>query len=283
MAKRPEETLALPAFIMKKMWRRFIDHKIAYAGGQLAYFFILSIFPFLIFFNAVVASLDIPPSSVITFLDPFFPEQIVSLIAGYIEHISSGSSVTLLSFGIVLALFSASKSVRSLIYSFDLAYGIKKPRNFFVNTLFSMLYIFLFAVLLVVCIIIVALGNDFITKTLSEIVIPFAFLDLISFLKWILMSAVLFCILSLVYKFIPSVPVRFLDTVPGTLFSLAAFLVLTSLFSFYVNVLMSSLSLYGSLSAIILLMFWMYFAGIIIVLGAELNKLISDIKRIRSA
>ena len=60
MAKRPEETLALPAFITKKMWRRFIDHKIAYTGGQLAYFFILSIFPFLIFFNAVVASLDIP-------------------------------------------------------------------------------------------------------------------------------------------------------------------------------------------------------------------------------
>ena len=283
MAKRPEETLALPAFITKKMWRRFIDHKIAYAGGQLAYFFILSIFPFLIFFNAVVASLDIPPNSVITFLDPFFPEQIVSLIASYIEYISTGSSVTLLSFGIVLALFSASKSVRSLINSFDLAYGIKKPRNFFINTLFSMLYIFLFAVLLVVCIIIVALGNDFITETLSEIVIPFAFLDLISFLKWILMSTVLFCILSLVYKFIPSVPVRFSDTVPGTLFSLAAFLVLTSLFSFYVNVLMSSISLYGSLSAIILLMFWMYFAGIIIVMGAELNKLISDIKRIRNA
>ncbi|MBR3848300.1 MAG: YihY/virulence factor BrkB family protein [Oscillospiraceae bacterium] len=283
MAKRPEETLALPAFITKKMWRRFIDHKIAYTGGQLAYFFILSIFPFLIFFNAVVASLDIPPNSVISFLDPIFPEQIVSLIASYIEYISSKSSVTLLSFGIVLALFSASKSVRSLIYSFDLAYGIKKPRNFFVNTLFSMLYIFLFAVLLVLCIIIVALGNDFITETLSEIVVPFDFLDLISFLKWILMSAVLFCILSLVYKFIPSVRVKFLDTIPGTLFSLAAFLVLTSLFSFYVNVLMSSISLYGSLSAIILLMFWMYFAGIILVMGAELNKLISDIKRIRSA
>lgn len=283
MAKRPEETLALPAFITKKMWRRFIDHKIAYTGGQLAYFFILSIFPFLIFFNAVVASLDIPPNSVISFLDPFFPEQIVSLIASYIEYISSKSSVTLLSFGIIIALFSASKSVRSLIYSFDLAYGIKKPRNFFVNTLFSMLYIFLFAVLLVVCIIIVALGNDFITETLSEIVIPFAFLDLISFLRWILMSAVLFCILSLVYKFIPSVPVRFSDTIPGTLFSLAAFLVLTSLFSFYVNVLMSSISLYGSLSAVILLMFWLYFAGIIIVMGAELNKLISDIKRIRNA
>jgi len=282
MAKRTEETLALPAFITKKLWRRFLDHQIAYTGGQLAYFFILSIFPFFIFFNAVVASLDIPPSAAITFFEPFFPEQIVSLIASYIEYISSGSTVTLLSFGIILALFSASKSVRSLIHAFDLAYGVKKPRNFLVNTLFSMLYIFLFAILFVACIIIVALGNDFITETLSGIVIPFAFLDLISFLRWILMSAVLFCVLSLVYKFIPSVHVRFSDTIPGTIFSMVAFLVLTSLFSFYVNNLMSSLSLYGSLSAIILLMFWLYFAGIIILLGAELNKIVSDIKRIRN-
>ena len=97
------------------------------------------------------------------------------------------------------------------------------------------------------------------------------------------MSAVLFIILSLVYKFVPSVKVRFCDTIPGTLFSIVAFLLLTGLFSFYVNNLMSSLSLYGSLSAIILLMFWLYFAGIIIVMGAELNKIVSDIKRIRSA
>lgn len=278
-----EESLSLPFFITKKLWRRFIDHKIAYTGGQLAYFFILSIFPFLIFFNAVIASLDIPQETAISFFKPLFPVQIVSLITSYIEYIGNESSVTLLSFGIVIALFSASKSVRSLINAFDMAYGIKKPRKFVVNTLFSMLYILIFAVLLALCIIIVALGNDFISTVLADIPIVFAFLDIIAFFRWILMSAILFIILSLVYKFVPSVKVRFRDTIPGTLFSIVAFLLLTGLFSFYVNNLMSSLSLYGSLSAIILLMFWLYFAGIIIVMGAELNKIISDIKRIRSA
>ncbi len=278
-----EESLSLPFFIIKKLWRRFIDHKIAYTGGQLAYFFILPIFPFLIFFNAVIASLDIPQETAISFFKPLFPVQIVSLITSYIEYIGRESSVTLLSFGIVIALFSASKSVRSLINAFDMAYGIKKPRKFVINTLFSMLYILIFAVLLALCIIIVALGNNFISTALADIPIVFAFLDIIAFFRWILMSAILFIILSLVYKFVPSVKVRFCDTIPGTLFSIVAFLLLTGGFSFYVNNIMSSLSLYGSLSAIILLMFWLYFAGIIIVMGAELNKIVSDIKRIRNA
>lgn len=268
-------------FVTRKLKERFFDHNIGYAGGQLAYFFILSIFPFLIFINSIIASLDIPSSSAIAFLKPFLPEQIVSLIATYIEYISSASSIPLISFGIILAIFSASRSVRSLIYAFDLAYGVKKRRHFLINTLFSMLYLFLFAIVLVICIVIVSFGSSFVEGLLANMVLPFNFIDFFSFWQWITMSAILFLILSAVYKFLPSVKIRYRDTLPGTLFSLIGFLILTAAFSFYVNNLISSLSLYGSLSTVILLMLWFYFAGIIIMLGAELNKIISDIKRVR--
>ncbi len=279
MLSRIKSRFSMPIFVINKLWHRFIDHKIGYTGGQLAYFFILSIFPFLIFINAVIASLDIPSDAAISFLRPFFPEQIVSLIASYIEYISSESGISLLSFGIILALFSASKSVRSLATAFNLAYGVRQTRNFFLRTLFSMLYILLFALVFVACIILVAFGNSFITRILSHTVLPFAFIDLLSFWRWITMAGILFVILSVVYKFLPETHIRFSETLPGTVFSLFGFLLLTSIFSFYVNNLMSSISLYGSLSAIILLMLWLYFAGIILVLGAELNKIISDIKK----
>ena len=272
---------ALPIFIAKNLWKRFFDHKIAYTGGQLAYFFILSVFPFLIFINGLIASLNIPVSVAISFLEPFFPEQIVSLIANYIEYINRESTVTLLSFGVLLAIFSASKSVRSLIHAFDLAYGVKNPRRFLFNILFSMLYIFLFALISVACIVIVALGNNFFSKLVSGFARPLHLICALAFLRWSVIAAVFFLVLSLIYKFIPSARVSFRETLPGTAFSIIAFLLLTFLFSFYVNNIMSPSSLYGSLSAIILLMLWMYFTGIIIVLGAELNKTVSDAKRNR--
>ncbi len=278
MLARIKSRLSMPTFVINKLWQRFIDHKIAYTGGQLAYFFILSIFPFLIFTNAIIASLDIPSDAAISFFRPLFPEQIVSLIASYIEYISSESGISLLSFGIFLALFSASKSVRSLVAAFNLAYGVRETRNFFVRTLFSMLYIVIFALVFVACIVLIALGNNFVTVFLSNLSLSFAFIDVLSFWRWITMSGILFLILSIVYKFLPGAHIRFSQALPGSLFSMFGFLLLTSLFSFYVNNIMSSISLYGSLSAIILMMLWLYFAGIILVLGAEFNKVLSDIK-----
>ncbi len=281
MKERFKKAADVSLFVFKELKDRFLSHNIGYAGGTLAYFFILSIFPFLIFINSIIASLDIPSSSAISFLRPFLPEQIVSLIATYIEYISQNSSIPILSFGIILAIFSASRSVRSLIYAFDLAYGVKNRRSILRNTLFSMLYLFIFAIMLVVCIAIVAFGSSFVEGLIAKLTLPFNIIDLFSFWQWITMSAILFLILSAVYKFLPSVKVRFRDTIPGTLFSLIGFLILTAAFSFYVNNLISSLSLYGSLSTVILLMLWFYFAGIIIMLGAELNKVISDIKKVR--
>lgn len=264
---------------VKELWRRFFEHRIGYTGGQVAYFFILSIFPFLLFINAIIASLRIPEETAISFLRPFLPEQIVSLIAGYVEYVGQESAVSLLSFGIVLALFSASKSVRSLGVAFDLAYETENSHNFIVRTLFSMLYILLFALVLVACIIFVAFGNGFIEALLSELTLPFAFVDLLGLWRWLTMVATLFFILSIVYKFLPTEKVRFSETLPGTALALFGLLSLTTLFSFYVNNIAGALSFYGSFSAIIFFMLWLYFAGIILILGAELNKVVSDMKK----
>jgi len=56
------------------------------------------------------------------------------------------------------------------------------------------------------------------------------------------------------------------------------FLVFTAVFSFYVNNIASESLFYGTVGAVLLFMLWMYFAGIILILGAELNKIVADIK-----
>ncbi len=268
-----------PLRILRMLYERFREHGITYTGGQIAYFFILSVFPFIIFINALIASFNIPSKSAIAFLEPFFPEQIVSFIANYIEYINAQSGVSLLSFGIILAIFSASKSVRSLARAFNLAYETEQKRGFFAQILFSMIFIFLFALMLLACIVLVAFGNDFISKLISEMTLAFAFVDLLSVWRWITMAIILFFTMSVIYKLLPSAKIKFSETLPGTFFSLAGFLILTAFFSFYVNNIISSSVFYGSIGAIILLMLWMYFAGIILVLGAELNKIMSDIKK----
>mgnify|MGYP004646965743 CR=1 FL=1 len=258
---------------------RFYKHNIGYVGGQIAYFFILSIFPFLIFINALIASFNIPGETVFNVLDPFMPERIVSFIARYIEYINSQNSVTLLSIGIIIAIFSSSKSVRSLASAFNKAYEVPSRRGFFAQVAFSMLFIFLFGIILLACIVIVAFGNSFITKLISQITVSFKFIDLLTVWRWVTMSAVLFLIILFLYKILPSAKIKFSEAVPGALFSLVGILILILIFSVYVNNFISYVSFYGSIGAVMLLMLWMYFAGIVIVLGAEINSALSEMKK----
>ena len=273
MLNEPKSRFSQLWKIIRELYSRFRRHNISYTAGQIAYFFILSVFPFLIFVNALIASFDIPGNAAISFLEPFFPEQIVTFIAQYLEYINSQSGISLLSFGIFLALFSASKSVRSLAAAFNRAYDISQRRGFFAQIFFSMLFIFLFALIFLACVVLVAFGNDFVSKLIANITLAFAFVDLLSVWRWITIAIILFFTMSVIYKIIPSKKIKFSETIPGTLFSLVGFLILTGGFSFYVNNIVSSSLFYGSVGAVMLLMLWMYFAGMILILGAELNSI----------
>ena len=265
--------------IAKELYTRFIEHEISYSAGRIAYFFILSVFPFLIFVNAIIASLNIPGDAAISFLEPLFPEQIVSFIALYLEYINGENALPLLSFGIVLSPFSASKAIRSLMHAFELAYGEQHRRRFFSQIIFSMLFIILSAVIFTFCVAVVALGNDFVSTLISDMPFNLAFIDLFSLWRWVTMALIMFITLSLVYKLIPSSKVKFSETLPGCIFALLSFLIFTAGFSFYVNNIASASVFYGTVGAVMLFMLWMYFAGIIITLGAELNKIVSDLKK----
>ncbi len=262
-----------------QLFRRARLHNIGNTGAQTAFFFILAMFPFIIFINTVVASLDIPKESAIEFLNPVFPKQIVSFLSGYLDTINSTGGMSIFSMGILLAVFTSSKSVRALTNAFNCAYDTKSSRNFFSGILFSMLFIILFALIIISCIILVALGNDLITKALFNAENSVALRNLIDAWRWSTTSLIIFFSISMIYKLLPSKKVSFSETLPGTFFTLFGFLILTGGFSFYVNNIVPASFFYGSIGTVILFMLWMYFISIILILGAELNKIVVDLKK----
>ncbi len=261
------------------LFRRARLHNIGSSGAQTAFFFILAIFPFIIFINTIIATLDIPKESAIDFLNPIFPDQIVSFLSNYLDTVNAGNGMSFFSIGVLLALFTASKSVRTLTVSFDRAYDTKSSRNFLVEILFSILFIILFALIIIACIILVALGNDLITKTLLSAKNHGILYNLVDVWRWSTTSLILFFSISLMYKLLPSKKISFSETVPGTLFSLLGFLALTGGFSFYVNKIAPSSLFFGSIGTIILFMLWMYFIAIILILGAELNNITANLNK----
>jgi len=276
-----KETDGKIKYLLKSVTVRIYEHNTSQTGGQLAFFIMLSTFPFLIFLNTLIASFNISPRMVDALLKPIFPEQIVALIGSYVEYISTNSSLGLLSIGIIATVFSASKAVRALSRALNGAYGLKDRRSFFGEILFSMLLILVIGIVVVIMIILLAFSSDLVERIARGMEIPVSLINILDIWRWITLAAVMFFFISMMYKFVPRVKLKIRDIVPGTIFSMAGFLLLTAGFSVYVKYFMRSSAVYGTIGAVILLMFWLYIVSMIIVVGAEINGALYNFKRER--
>lgn len=92
--------------------------------------------------------------------------------------------------------------------------------------------------------------------------------------RYVVAIGVMFLFFLLLCRIIPNCVMKFRDALPGALFTLLVWIVCTMLFTFYVNNISHYDVLYGSISAIMVLLLWMYMTGIIVYLGFELNYIL---------
>ncbi|NLG53602.1 MAG: YihY/virulence factor BrkB family protein [Clostridiales bacterium] len=273
---------SVTVFVLKSLFLRFNEHNIAQAGGQLAYFFLLSVFPFLIFLNALIGSFNISETAVIDILAPVFPEQIVELVSSYVEHITQNQSMSLLSFGIVVVIFSASRSVRTLGSMINNAYGIDENRGIFRNIMLSMMFILMLGILVLISVFFVAFSQDLAVRLHSLLRIPVELVSVLNIFRWLSLIMTMFFVLALLYYVIPNKKLTFFGILPGTLLSTAGFVALSFCFSLYVEYFMKESALYGTLGAVLLLTLWLYVASVILLAGAELNGIIDSLPNARN-
>ncbi len=257
--------------LASELVNRFWEHNVAQVGGQLAYFILLSAFPFLIYVNTLIGFLNLTTFEIREFLEPVFPADVVSLITSYIRYVSENRSVSLLSFGIVISIFSASKSVRALSTVIDNAYGVEKQRGFWWNLGFSLLFIFGLGLMVAAIAIIIPLGESFFLELTDLFGLSDRVAVHLNLWRWAVTIAVLFIVLALMYYFVPNRRMRVTNVLPGALIGVIGFLFLTRGFSIYVTYFLKNSAIYGSINAVILLLLWLYCAGLIIAVGAELN------------
>ena len=98
--------------------------------------------------------------------------------------------------------------------------------------------------------------------------------------KIIISIALLTLILMIVYKFIPKHDYKFKNQIPGAIFAAIACNVVSIFYSIYVNLYTGFSIMYGSFTTVVLAMLWIYACMYSILLGASINKLMLDNKRL---
>jgi membrane protein len=262
--------------LTKKIITRIQRDNITAWAAQLTFYIILSVFPFAILIMEILDRINFITIDAIYELTRFFPEEIVKIIQLLIEDIaqneSPGSTLVISS---IATLYSASKGIQAIINSLNIAYNEKETRSFFYLKAVSLIYTLLLAIILIILLALIIYGNKILTILMSYAILSELPNTLFDILRYLFAIIAVFLFFILVYNVSPNRKISFKDELPGSLFATLFFILLSYVFSIYINHSPNLSYVYGSLTSIIILMLWLFFSSIIIMIGGEINGVYS--------
>ena len=251
-------------------------HTGAYAA-QAAYFFVLSLIPIFLLLLTMVQFTPVTMNDVMEAVLQVFPESVTPMIRSIVIQVYTQSG-TVIPVTIIVALWSAGKGVLSVTSGLNCIYAKTETRNYFYLRIRASFYTVIFLLAIMLSLILSVFGNS-ISVMLYEYV-PFLnkVVDFIIRIRTFVTLVVLTIFWDLVYKFLPKRKNRAKTTLrqqlPGAVFTACGWLLVSFVFSVYLDVFTGFTNMYGSLTTIILILLWLYVCMYIILLGGEVNALL---------
>ncbi|MBD8034211.1 MULTISPECIES: YihY/virulence factor BrkB family protein [Solibacillus] len=241
-------------------------------GALLAYFFLLSFFPMLIFMVTLLPYLNLEQGQVFDFLSDIMPEEVYGLIEGTLSEVLSNQNGGLLSIGIIGTIWSASRAVDALMKTLNRAYDVE-ARAGFINRIWSLVFTISLVIIILVALVLPVFGQQIGNVVFGYFGIEESLAGLWNTMRWIMPPTLIFLLLTVMYWIVPNTDPRLtiVSVVPGSILATLGWLALTYGFSFYINNFGNFSATYGSIGGVIILMLWLYFTGMILILGGILN------------
>ena len=279
---------------MKKLWKQLTNRPLLKAflhyyrvsdieltSVAVAYYWLISIFPLLMIAVNILPYFQIPISDFLITLKEFLPDTIYEVVAKIVREVLTQPSTGLLSFAILSALWTFSKSMDFLQKAFNKAYGVAKNRGIISHQLMSLLVSLGLQILFALALFLSMFGHmllDLLKNYWKSESSLFAYLQDFT---GPLIYAFLFAILIMLYYFLPNVKVgRIRYVLPGSLFVLLTLISLLTIFSAYFNNYVNYLVDVRFFSSIIVvvMMFWFIIIAKILIIGAVINASVQSLK-----
>ncbi|WP_368652723.1 YihY/virulence factor BrkB family protein [Ornithinibacillus sp. 4-3] len=255
----------------KRLVKGIGDADVLGLAAQLSYFFLLSLFPFLLFVVTLVGYLPLNEISVVDFISDYMPTEIASFINTNVSQLLSQQNGGLLSISIVGTLWSASNGLNAITKALNKAYRVEDTRFFLISRLIAVAMTIAMVLVIIISLLLPIFGEMIGIYLFSFVGLSDEFVPIWNSLRWVVSSAAIFLVLLALYIFIPNVKVRLREVLWGALFATIGWQLISLAFSYYVNTLGNYSATYGSLGTVIILMIWFYISGIIIITGGVIN------------
>jgi membrane protein len=271
-----------PASVKDALVRTYADvaqnHTMQMAAA-LAYYFVLSIFPALIFLSAVVAYLPVPDlfNQALALMARFLPADSMGLVRTVLGDVITPNRGTFLSFGILGTLWAASGGFAAIIEALNTAYQVQDDRPFWKTRPLAVGLAFIVGALVLISLSVMVVGPRFGEWLAGRIHLSGLFVLLWPYIHWTIAGGFTVLAIEALYFLAPNVKQRFLATLPGAVLSVGCWIGLSYLLGTYFRHFGGFNKTYGTLGAAIALMVWLYWTGFAMLVGAELNAELAKI------
>jgi len=274
----PGTTIPIPR-LGRRIWQTLVDEDCANLAAQMSFYFLLSLFPFFVIVASVVGWL---PSTtlwdrVVTWMTQYLPSESRSLLIATMLDLSRGH-LGFFSLGLLTTVWSAASGFMSLMESLSRLYGIRDSRGYWKRRAIASVATIVAAFFLLGSFALLSLGRwagkEIWIGVGAGTVLPIALLAA----RWVGTLCLMCLGLDLLHYFLPDVKRRWRWITPGNVFVATTFVGGSVGFNFYVRYFGNYSTVYGTLAGFFVLMLWVYMANLILLVGAEADHQLSEMR-----
>ena len=256
--------------------RQFRDPYYQGFAAQISFYLMLSLVPILMLITQILGYFDLSLETVLSWVEDYTGSEVSGMLTSLTEFSSAGAVNIVY---VLVALWAASRAQFAIMrisnYTFtdgkSTGKGYWRERFRAVWTMAITLIALLFSVL------ILAYGGLIVDACMQFLPMDGIYLvKLFSFLRWLPAAVLYFLMICYIYYIMPTEKISFKKILPGGLFACIGMLVVTVLYSKYINNIANYDILYGTLSSIVAILFWFYFLAWVLCLGILINKVMDD-------
>ncbi len=256
-----------------------LNHVLSFAAA-LSYYFVMAFFPALIALAAIVAYLPVPDlfNTIVSTLSRVVPAESMGLIRRIVADVITPSRGALLSFGLVGTIWTCSSGFSAMIEALNVAYDIPETRPWWKTRLLAIELIFIIGTLVTLAFTFMILGPRFGQFLADHMGLAPVYAMIWPALRYLLAVTFIVIAVDALYFLAPNLKQRLSQILPGAVLAVIGWILLSNGLSIYLHKFAHLNKTYGVLGGGIAFLIWLYWSGFLILLGAELNSEIIQVR-----
>ena len=258
----------------RRLWRESREDELFGRAAQLSYYALLALFPALIFLTALMGLFSVQNymPELMSYLRNVLPADALSMVRRFLIQITEGSGANILSLGALGALWASSSGVTAIMDALNVVYDVKEDsRPFWRSRLTAIVLTLALAGFVILALTLVLYGSSIGSWIADFVGLGSVFAWAWNIMQWPVILALMLLVVDTVYFVCPDIEQEWRWVTPGSVFAVFMWVVVSLGFKAYVDNFGDYNKVYGSIAGVIVLMLWLYWSGMVLLLGGEIN------------